>query len=107
MSILDRPKNKIQADAEIAQAPITTAAKPLDIKKVLAKEWSQTTPPERAALAKHFNGNAYPRSFEWNWKQINYNRMALVTYVTSRIPDCKYLEIGCDQNALFDAALDQ
>jgi SAM-dependent methyltransferase len=109
MSILNRPKNKIQADAEIAQAPKAAAAKPLDIKKVLAKEWSQTTPPERAALAKHFNGNAYPHSFEWNWKQINYNRMALVTYVTSRIPDCAYLEIGCDQNALFDAvsALDK
>ncbi len=57
----------------------------------------------------HFKGNAYPHSFEWNWKQINYNRMALVTYVTSRIPDGAYLEIGCDQNALFDAvsALDK
>jgi hypothetical protein len=109
MNLLNRLKNKLQAGAQTAVAPKAAAVKPLDIKKVLAKEWSQPTQPERAALAHHFKCNAYPHSFEWNWKQIDYNRMALVTYVTSRIPNCAYLEIGCDQNALFDvvSALDK
>ena len=112
MSILKRligqakPSSPKPASPEKTQAK---SAKALNMDEVLAKEWSQTTPPERAALAEHFKDSAYPHSFDWNWKKINYNRMALVTYVTARIPDCAYLEIGCDQNALFDAvsALDK
>jgi hypothetical protein len=37
MSILNRLKNKLQAGAQTAVAPKAAAAKPLDIKKVLAK----------------------------------------------------------------------
>jgi len=43
------------------------------------------------------------RRFGWNWKEIHYNRVALVNRLTSCFPTCRYLEIGCDRNQLFDS----
>lgn len=107
-------RSKTSAEPETIKPSVKTAVtfktdEPVDIQDVLAKNWAKTTPVEREMLAKHFEDHAYTQKFDWNWKDYNFNRMSLVTYVTSQIRDCAYLEIGCDQNALFDAvgALDK
>lgn len=46
---------------------------------------------------------AYDKSFDWDWKQIHFNRIALVNLLVSQKPDCAYLEIGCASNSLYDA----
>jgi hypothetical protein len=47
--------------------------------------------------------SADQRSFDWDWKKINYNRIALVNLLLSKFDDPKYLEIGCASNSLFDS----
>ncbi len=67
-------------------------------------DWDDLTQEDRQALAKQFSAHADPRKFDWNWREINFNRVALVNYVVSRLPrDASYLEIGCARNVLFDA----
>jgi hypothetical protein len=58
---------------------------------------------EHAALMNKFAHHADPRSFNWNWKSVNYNRVALVNLLVSKFGDPDYLEIGCAWNVLFDA----
>ena len=43
------------------------------------------------------------RTIDWNWKSTNFNRIALVNRLVANIPSCKYLEIGCQDNNLFDS----
>jgi hypothetical protein len=56
-------------------------------------------------LEKQYQANAHPMRFDWNWSEIHYNRIALVNLLVNLRggADCKYLEIGCAQNALFDS----
>lgn len=55
-------------------------------------------------LAAKYEVNAYPSGFDWDWDAIPYNRIALVNLLAARIgPECRYLEIGCDQDKLFAA----
>jgi hypothetical protein len=53
-------------------------------------------------LYKHRN-SAFPKALDWDWKKTNYNRIALVNLLISKLKDCSYLEIGCAENNLFDA----
>ena len=55
------------------------------------------------ALMQKWAHHADPRSFNWNWKSVNYNRIALVNLLVSKFNDPDYLEIGCAANLLFDA----
>ncbi len=56
-------------------------------------------------LQEKFSDNSHPKTFDWNWSATNYNRIALVNMLVSLRGgiDCKYLEIGCESNALFDS----
>ncbi len=56
----------------------------------------------RRRLLKHAH-NAYDKSFDWDWKQTHFNRIALVNLLVSAKPDCAYLEIGCAANELYDS----
>jgi hypothetical protein len=45
----------------------------------------------------------FKKSFSWNWTQIRFNRVALVNLLVASKLDGAYLEIGCQNNLLFDA----
>ena len=47
--------------------------------------------------------NSFDKSFDWDWKKINFNRIALVNLLVSKKPVCAYLEIGCASNGLYDS----
>ena len=47
--------------------------------------------------------NSYNKSFDWDWKKTNFNRIALVNLLVSKKTDCAYLEIGCASNDLYDS----
>lgn len=47
--------------------------------------------------------NAYDKSFDWDWKKTNFNRIALVNLLVSQKADCAYLEIGCKLDELYDS----
>ncbi|MFC6643276.1 MULTISPECIES: class I SAM-dependent methyltransferase [Sulfitobacter] len=74
-----------------------------DIDTLLAKDWGDLNKLERQTLTDHFSHHAHEKEFNWDWSSINYNRIALINYITARIPNCAYLEIGCDLNQLFDS----
>jgi Methyltransferase domain len=64
---------------------------------------------ERRREFKKAAPNADTRSFDWQWNQVNYNRVAVVNLLLSRYKRPTYLEIGCASNSLFDSvpALDK
>lgn len=45
----------------------------------------------------------FKESFNWNWSDIRYNRIALVNLLCASKLDGNYLEIGCQGNICFDA----
>ena len=50
-----------------------------------------------------YSHHADSRSFDWEWRQTHFNRIALVNLLLSRKADPAYLEIGCASNSLFDS----
>jgi SAM-dependent methyltransferase len=54
-------------------------------------------------LLKKYQAHAYDKTFDWDWRAIAYNRIALVNLLVAKFPDCDYLEIGCAGNNLFDS----
>lgn len=50
-----------------------------------------------------YKKNAYGNKFDWDWRKINYSRVALVNYLVKNFGDCDYLEIGCATNQLFNS----
>jgi hypothetical protein len=44
-------------------------------------------------------------SFDYDWAAAHYDRKAVVNLLLATIPDADYLEIGCADNALFDAVM--
>jgi hypothetical protein len=56
-------------------------------------------------LTRRHHQSAHPEAFAWDWKAPHFDRIALVNHLVSVTGglDCKYLEIGCAGNALFDA----
>mgnify|MGYP001115866079 CR=1 FL=1 len=50
-----------------------------------------------------FRNNSYDQSFNWNWEEVNYNRNALINSFVNLFESPKYLEIGCDNNSLFNS----
>jgi hypothetical protein len=45
----------------------------------------------------------FGKSFGWNWADTHFNRIALVNLLCASKLDGDYLEIGCQNNILFDA----
>lgn len=60
---------------------------------------------ERKRLVSQYSHNACETTFDWDWKQTHFNRIALVNMLVAKVggPDVSYLEIGCFGNALFDS----
>jgi len=56
-----------------------------------------------AYLRKKYKQHSFEKSFDFDWKKTNFNRIALVNFLVAKTSDCSYLEIGCDTNDLFDA----
>lgn len=54
-------------------------------------------------LLKKWSHHADPRSLDWVWGKINFNRIALVNLLLQKFKDPAYLEIGCASNSLFDS----
>jgi len=54
-------------------------------------------------LQNKFSYNADHREILWDWKSIQYNRIALINLLLSKFEKPKYLEIGCASNSLFNS----
>jgi hypothetical protein len=52
-----------------------------------------------------FKKHSHPKIYDWKWDSKGYNRIALVNYLVAKCGgyDCRYLEIGCASNDLFDS----
>ena len=50
-----------------------------------------------------YQKNSYGKEINWNWGEINYNRIALVNLLIAKFKNASYLEIGCLSNKLFDS----
>jgi len=51
----------------------------------------------------YWKKNRYTKSLNWNFDKSNFNRIALCNYVLSKIENPSFLEIGCNDNALFNS----
>ena len=56
---------------------------------------------------KKYKHNAHPKKFNWGWESKGFNRIAVVNYLISISGglSSRYLEIGCESNALFDSVV--
>lgn len=52
-----------------------------------------------------YRANANPKRFDWDWDKRGFNRISLVNFLVSQKggSDCRYLEIGCQINNLFNS----
>lgn len=52
-----------------------------------------------------FRAHSHPKVFNWEWNKKGFNRIAAVNHIISISGglEAKYLEIGCESNALFDS----
>lgn len=57
----------------------------------------------RRYLMRKWADHADPRTLDWDWTGINFNRIAVVNRLLAKYSDPAYLEIGCGTNALFDS----
>jgi hypothetical protein len=57
------------------------------------------------AIEDQYRAHAHPKVFHWNWRERNFNRIALVNLLIANTKgwDSNYLEIGCASNSLFDS----
>ena len=56
-------------------------------------------------LQEMFAHHAHDKTFDWGWSDIHYNRLSLINLLVSKYDydTCRYLEIGCFKNEVFDA----
>jgi hypothetical protein len=52
-----------------------------------------------------YKKHVHSKIFDWKWNSKRYNRVALVNFLVTKCGghQCKYLEIGCASNDLFDS----
>lgn len=55
----------------------------------------------RRIQASHAGKASSSHVFDWQWRKTPYNRVALVSMLAASRPNCRYLEIGCDTDAVF------
>lgn len=54
-------------------------------------------------LQKQYADRAFDKTIDWDWSDIHYNRVAVLSALAARNPDAAYLEIGCFRNDMFDS----
>jgi len=54
-------------------------------------------------LRRKYQHHADQRTLKWEWEDTNFNRIALVNLLLSRIKEPSYLEIGCASDSLFNS----
>jgi hypothetical protein len=54
-------------------------------------------------LKRKWAHHADERVLHWDWKKINFNRIAVVNILLNKFKTPTYLEIGCASNSLFDS----
>jgi hypothetical protein len=54
-------------------------------------------------LVRQWSHHSDSRRFDWDWRATNYNRIAVVNLLLSKVTDPAYLEIGCASNDLFNS----
>ena len=50
-----------------------------------------------------YRKNSHAIKYDRNWGDVNFNRIALVSFLGTKLPSNRYLEIGCAKNTLFDS----
>jgi len=71
--------------------------------KLLRKYFHFFRPVYYKLLLRKWSHHSDSRRFDWDWRATNYNRIAVVNLLLSKLKDPAYLEIGCAANALFDS----
>jgi hypothetical protein len=73
--------------------------------RLLRRSREQRNQREYQRLQTQYQSVADARRFEIDWRAINFNRIAVVNLLLTDRPAMRYLEIGCDNNELFDSAI--
>jgi hypothetical protein len=73
--------------------------------RLLHRSREQRKQREYQRLQAQYRNLADARRFDIDWRSINFNRIAVVNLLLTHRPDMRYLEIGCDNNELFDAVI--
>ena len=60
-------------------------------------------PLKHKYLLRKWSHHSDPRSFDWNWKRMNANRIDTVRLLLNRFQKPTYLEIGCAADELFNS----
>ena len=69
------------------------------------KKLSLATIVREFALVRRYRGARCDGVFDYDWAASGYDRKAVVNLLLAGRPDGAYLEIGCADNALFDAVM--
>jgi len=69
------------------------------------KKLSLNTLVRELVLTRRYRRSRHDSVFDYDWAAVNYDRKAVVNLLLSGNPDGAYLEIGCADNALFDAVM--
>src|SRR5690348_13235920 len=56
---------------------------------------------KRSYLLRKWAHHADPRSLDWEWDKMNFNRIAVVNLLLNNFDNPNYLEIGCGSDSLF------
>ncbi len=72
---------------------------------MLRRSREQRQQREYQRLQAQYRAAADPRRFDIDWRAAHFNRISIVNLLLARRPDGRYLEIGCDQNELFDSVI--
>jgi SAM-dependent methyltransferase len=69
------------------------------------KKLSLATIVREFVLVRRYRQARWEGVFDYDWSAVNYDRRAVVNLLLAGNPDGDYLEIGCADNALFDAVM--
>jgi SAM-dependent methyltransferase len=69
------------------------------------RKLSLNTVVREAILVNRYRRHRHEESFDYDWRAINYNRVAVVNLLLAHALGGDYLEIGCAGNDLFDAVM--
>ena len=70
----------------------------------MLKKYYKKSPPQEIFLKlKKEHDNFCDMFIEIDWNKILYNRMSFISAATQKFSDCRYLEIGCENNMCFNS----
>ena len=70
---------------------------------MLKKYYKQVPAQEIHKELKEKYSNFCDTGIQIDWNKILFNRVSFITAVTQKFSDCRYLEIGCDDNICFNS----